>query len=243
MSLRTEVGRVYRDAWRTYRAHPAALLVPGAVLFTLFGIPSALFGEVTTDRGPGEVVAALTGQALGFLSSFLYYGYCEEVADQARSGVVSVRAALADTRPVLLKLIAVSIIVELLVGLGLVLLIVPGIILAVRWALVAPVASFERTWPRRGMRRSAELTRGHFRLVLATAIVMFAAEQLASAIGEALGAEISTLHFVGAVLGDAAGDLLVGPFAGLVIAFLYFGLSGRAAGPAAAVAEHEPTRA
>src|SRR3979411_1739146 len=131
-----KVGSVYREAGRTYRAHPVALLVPGAILFLAFGVPSALFGEATTDQGVGPVLAALIAQSLGALSSFLYYGYCEEVADQARSGEVSVRAALADTRPVLLKLIAVSIIVELLVGLGLVLLIVPGIILAVRWALV-----------------------------------------------------------------------------------------------------------
>jgi hypothetical protein len=223
------VGSVYREAARTYRAHPAALLVPGAILFLIFGVPSVLFGEATTDQGAGNLLAALLAQSLGAFSSFLYYGYCEEVADQARSGEVSVRRALNETRPVVLKLAAVSLIVELLAGLGLVLLIVPGLLLAARWGLVAPIASFEKVWPRRAMRRSAELVKGHYRLLLVTAVAMFALEQVASAAGEALGAEVLGDHLVGAVLGDVAGDLMIGPFAGLLIAIVYFRLSGRGA--------------
>jgi hypothetical protein len=224
-----KVGSVYREAGRTYRAYPAALLVPGAILFLIFGVPSVLFGEATTDQGAGAVATALIAQTVGSLSSFLYYGYCEEVADQARSGQVSVRRALNETRPVVLKLAAVSVVVDLLVVLGLVLLIVPGVFLAARWGLVAPIASFEKAWPRRAMRRSAELVKGHYRLVLVTAVAMFVLEQLASAVGEALGAEVVGDHLVGAVLGDAAGDLMVGPFAGLLIAIVYFRLSGRGA--------------
>ena len=227
MRLRTEVGSVYRDAWRIYRAHPAALLLPGAVLFLLFGVPSALLHEVSSDQGIATVLLVLAVQTLGFTSSYLYYGYCEEVADQSRKGEVSISRALEDTRHVLLKLITVSVIVELLVGLGLLLLIIPGVLLAVRWAVVAPTASFERVWPRRAMRRSRELTRGHFWLVLLTAIAMFVVEQVASTAGESRGAELFSDDTIGRVIGDVAGDLLVGPFAGLVIAILYYQLSER----------------
>ena len=221
------VGSVYREAGRMYRSHPAALLVPGAILFLIFGVPSVLFGEATTDEGAGAVVAALVAQTVGSLSSFLYYGYCEEVADQARSGSVSVRRALNETKPVVLKLAAVSVVVDVFVVFGLILLIVPGVLLAARWGLVAPIASFERVWPRRAMRRSAELVKGHYRLVMVTAVAMFVLEQVASAAGEAFGAEVVGDHIVGAVVGDAAGDLMVGPFAGLLIAIVYFRLSGR----------------
>jgi hypothetical protein len=225
MRLRSEVGSVYRDAWRTYRAHPAALLLPGAVLFLVFGVPSALLHEVSSDQGIAAVLLVLAVQTLGFTSSYLYYGYCEEVADQSRKGgEVSISRALEDTRHVLLKLITVSVIVEVLVGLGLLLLIVPGVLLAARWAVVAPTASFERVWPRRAMRRSRELTRGHFRLVLLTAIAMLVAEQIASTVCDSLGAELFADDTIGRVIGDVAGDLLVGPFAGLVTAILYFRL-------------------
>jgi hypothetical protein len=229
-SADTGARSAYRDAWRIYRAYPAALLVPGAVLFLAFGVPSVLVGEATTDRGPGAFLAALSGQTLGFLSSYVYYGYCEEVAGQARSGSVSVRRALQETQGVLWKLIAVSVIVEVLVVFGLLLLVVPGILLAARWGLVAPVASFERRWPRGAMRRSAELGKGHLGLVMMTAVAMFVAEQVASAAGEDLGAHAFGDHTIGAILGDAAGDLMVGPFAGLLIAIVYVRLSGRGAG-------------
>jgi hypothetical protein len=198
--------------------------VPGSVLFLVFGVPSALLHEASADEGVGAVLLVLAVQTLGFISSYLYYGYCEEVADQARRGDVSIGRALEDTRHVLFKLIAVSVIVELLIALGLVLLIVPGVLLAARWAVVAPAASFERVWPRRAMRRSRELTRGHLWLVLLTAIVVLVVEQVASTVGDSLGAELFSDDTIGRVLGDVAGDLLVGPFAGLVTAMLYFRL-------------------
>jgi hypothetical protein len=222
MRLRSEVGSVYRDAWSIYRAHPAALLLPGSVLFLVFGVPSALLHEVDSKQGIGEVLLFFAVQTLGFTSSYLYYGYCEEVADQSRKGDVSIRRALEDTRQVLFKLIAVSVIVELLVGFGLLLLIVPGVLLAARWAVVAPTASFERVWPRRAMRRSRELTHGHFRLVLLTAIAILLAEQIASTVCDSLGGALFRDETIGRVIGDVAGDLLVGPFAGLVTAMLYY---------------------
>jgi hypothetical protein len=227
MRLRTEVGGVYRDAWSIYRAQPVALLVPGGILFLVFGVPSALLHEVSSDQGVVEVLLVVAVQTLGFTSSYLYYGYCEEVADQSRRGEVSISRALEDTRHVLLKLIAVSVIVEVLVGLGLLLFVLPGVLLAVRWAVVAPTASFERVWARRAMRRSRELTRRHFRLVLLTAIAMLVVEQIASTVGDSLGAELFADDTIGRVIGDVAGDLLVGPFAGLVTAILYFQLRGR----------------
>ena len=229
----TKVGSVYRDAWRIYRSHPWALLVPGAVLFGVFGLPSAFLSETTTKDGLPAGLLSVGAQTLGWISSFLYYGYCEEVAEQARTGEVSVRRALAETRPVLLKLMAASVIVELLVAFGLVLLIVPGILLTVRWALVAPIASFERAWPRRAMGRSRDLVRGHFWLIMATAVAMFVAEQVVSTALDAAGEHIGSHPTIGGAIGDALGDLLVAPWAGMVISIVYFGLSGRGAPMAA----------
>jgi hypothetical protein len=226
------VGSVYREALRIYRLHPVAILVPGIVLFVIFGLPSALLNEVHTASGvdfPVEQVALVLGvQSLGLTSSFLYYGYCEKVADQSRrQAEVSVRRALWDTWHVLPMLITASIVAELLVGIGLVLLIVPGVYLACRFAVVPPASSFEHAWPRRALRRSWALTRGHFWFVAATAVVMIVGEQAASDLGEVLGAHVLSDHTIGRVLGDIAGDLLVGPFAGLVTAIAYFRLSHR----------------
>jgi hypothetical protein len=61
---------------------------------------------------------------------------------------------------------------------------------------------------------------------------MLLVEQIASTVGDNLGAELFADDTIGRVIGDVAGDLLVGPFAGLVTAILYFRLSEQRTGAA-----------
>ena len=60
-----------------------------------------------------------------------------------------------------LSLLGISILVGLGVAIGFMLLIVPGIILALRWAVAVPACVVENKGPLESMRRSAELTKGH----------------------------------------------------------------------------------
>jgi len=66
-------------------------------------------------------------------------------------------AALRSFFPVLLIMILYAV----GVGLGFLLLFVPGVILMIYWIAVIPVAMAERTLPTRAFARSAELTEGH----------------------------------------------------------------------------------
>ena len=84
-----------------------------------------------------------------------------------------------------------------------------------RWAPVFPIF------------RSRDLVRGHFWLIMATAVAMFVAEQVASTALDAAGEHIGSHPTIGGAIGDALGDLLVAPWAGMVISIVYFGLSGR----------------
>jgi hypothetical protein len=220
-----EARRIYREAWRVYRSHPVALLLPGAVLFAVFDVPSAILSEIHEQSKLGEILLVLGVQLLGFVSAFLYYGYCEKLANQARvASTVSVRHALVETRYVLLALIASSVIAEAFVAVGLLLFVIPGIYLAARYALVAPAASVENMWPRRALRRSSTLTHERFWLVIITALAMFVLEQVAGSGGDSLGSLLTADETLGRVIGDLAGDMLVGPFAGLVTVTLYFHL-------------------
>ena len=229
MDGHVEPRSIYREAWDTYRKYPASLLVPGFVLFAVFGLPAALLHE-TKATGIADVLLLLGIQLLGFTSSMLYYGYCEKVAAQARGGEgVSIRKALSDTSRVLLQLTAAALTAEVLVALGLLLLIVPGVYLAARYAVVAPASAFEHGWPRRSLARSRDLVRSHYKLAFLTVVAMFALEQLASTFADDLLGSLAADHTVGRVVGDIAGDLLVGPFAGLMAAILYFRLRGEPA--------------
>src|SRR6266540_5114190 len=58
-------------------------------------------------------------------------------------------------------LVCVSLLTGLGIAAGTLLLIVPGIVLAVRWSLAVPVVMLEKESPCAAMRRSRELVRGH----------------------------------------------------------------------------------
>jgi hypothetical protein len=222
-----EARRIYREAWRVYRSHPVALLLPGAVLFAAFDVPAALLNEIHENSELEEILLVLGAQLFGFVSTFLYYGYCEKLANQARvASTVSIRRALIETRYILLALIVSSVAAETLVTIGLLLFVIPGIYLAVRYAVVAPAASVENMWPRRALKRSSNLTHGRFWLVIITALATFVLEQVASTGGDSLGAHLTSDETLGRVIGDVIGDLVVGPFAGLVTVTLYFRLRG-----------------
>jgi hypothetical protein len=96
------------------------------------------------------------------LTSFILQGALTRAAVDDLSGAgVKFGAAIGDGFRYFLPLFIVAILVTLGVWIGLILLIVPGIILALRWAITAPVVVVERDGPTRSMGRSAELTEGY----------------------------------------------------------------------------------
>lgn len=223
MTRRGAVRSVYRESWLIYRAHPIALLGPGVVLFVLFAVPAALLSEVHERTTVAHDLVLLAVEAFSFMSAFLYYGYCEKIVGQARSqATVSVWRGLRDSAHVLIPLAAASLVAEALIVVGVLALVVPGIYLLDRLVVAAPAASFEHLWPWRAIQRSWRLTRGHFWLVAATAGVLLAAELLVGSGGEAIGSHLTSDETAGRIVGETGGDLLVGPFAGVLTAALYF---------------------
>jgi hypothetical protein len=74
---------------------------------------------------------------------------------------VSIGAAFATALSLLLPVLGLGILVGLGVAVGMVLLIVPGVMLALRWAVAAPVMVVERLSILKSMGRSAVLTQNH----------------------------------------------------------------------------------
>ena len=73
---------------------------------------------------------------------------------------VTIGLAYAQVRTRILPLVFVAVAVGFLIGLGLVLLIIPGVLLALRWSLAVPAAVLETLPAGQAMSRSADLTRG-----------------------------------------------------------------------------------
>lgn len=82
-------------------------------------------------------------------------------ADDLSGAGVKFGAALGDGLRYFFPLFIVAILVTLGIRIGVVLLIIPGIILALRWSITAPIVVIERDGPAKSMGRSAELTEGY----------------------------------------------------------------------------------
>ncbi|MEX2253417.1 MAG: hypothetical protein WD649_04640 [Thermoleophilaceae bacterium] len=228
------LGVLVRLIVRTYRAHAgflvvAALIVviPAALLDVLSGHLAEAASDVSDDSDDlmRVVTAAVAGTVLFFGASVghqLYTGLISSTVAAARAG--RSRPTLAQVVPGLpiLALVGAEIIYSLGVGLGFLLLVLPGVLFATWYALVAPVLEIERLPLRAAFARSRELVRGHFWVVL-TVVALF------SVAGQALAAGLEELVAGDSLLGEwlaaILGDVVAIPLLGVAIATLALELS------------------
>ncbi|MFZ2112414.1 MAG: hypothetical protein WAU77_01635 [Solirubrobacteraceae bacterium] len=131
---------------------------------------------------------------------------------------------------VLAVVAAAEIVASILIGLGFIALIVPGIILGLRWSVVAQTAAVDHEGWLPALRRSAQLTAGHywhiFRVMLAIGFLTFLIGLTAGAlIGGGHGTDIAAM-LIGIVV-----YTIIASFGALTFAVLYFDLRAREAGP------------
>jgi hypothetical protein len=143
-----EIKGVLKDTWRLYRTLFLRSFLTGFVVFAALGA-----FEVS------PYVSAL----IGFVGTTLVQGALVEVVEDEHRGrpARDLRELYRTSWGRLGSLLAVSILMGIGVGLGLVLFIVPGVLLAVRWAVATPAVMLEGLGARAAMRRSRELVAGH----------------------------------------------------------------------------------
>jgi hypothetical protein len=210
-----DVGDVISKVFATYSAHAGVLLPVAALLFLIEAVFRALSLE-----SPG---LALVGSVVAIILSTLYTGMVVELVNDVRDGRLdqSVGGLFSSVTPVLLPLIAVSILAGIGILIGLALLIIPGLFLLTFWSVVAPVTVLERPGVFAAFSRSWELVKGNGWQVFGV-IVMFILIFIAIGI---------VLAIIGAILGDAGevilgyvGSVITAPLVALAASVLYFDL-------------------
>jgi hypothetical protein len=116
-----------------------------------------------------------------------------------------------------------SLLVGIVIAVGLILLIVPGIIFATMLAVTIPVLLIERKGITASMSRSWELAKGHFWHVLGTILV---AAIITGFIGSLIGRIGGTNWFAGWIFGSI-GQIITAPFSAMVTVLLYLDLRTR----------------
>jgi len=182
---------------------------------------AAPLGQQHTRASTAFVLFLLDFALVGPLVSALHVHAVSLIGTNARPRLLGVARQGVVVLPVVA---AAQIIAGLGIGLGLIAFVLPGIILALRWAVVAQAAATERTDWLGALRRSRQLTAGHYLHVLGVLAITSAVDFVLAAAGTAVA---GTGDHVGPVLLGIAVVTLARSFTALVTAMLFFDLLAR----------------
>jgi hypothetical protein len=170
-------GSVIRRTFNIYLDRASVLLPAAVVVFGITGALSAILVAVS----PALVYASfLISDMAIMLFTAMVVGLVDVVQDAPRT---SVGGLLLAVRPVLGELILVGIVAGIGIFVGFILLVVPGLVLATIWSVVAPVVVLERPGGLRALGRSRDLVRGNgWRVFCVIFVLIFLVGLLASGI-------------------------------------------------------------
>jgi hypothetical protein len=170
-----DASAVLGEAWRLYKRLFARSVVLGASVFGLLGLVELLGRSGRTGASVGLLSLAVSIGGIALLQGGLVEivrGLHTDGDDEPAAGELIGRA-----NGKLGKLVCVSLLTALGVGFGMLLLVVPGIVLATRWAVSVPVAMLEEGNARDALRRSRQIISGNgwnvFKVLFAVGVLTF----------------------------------------------------------------------
>jgi hypothetical protein len=213
-----DVSGILGTAVRTYLGYPSLFILLAAMVL----VPYQLITLAINISGPTYVILLLVNLVVIVpLISALQMHALVAVAEHERPSVGTVfRNAL----PVLPGVAAAEIVAAIGILIGFICFIVPGIYLAIRWAVVAQTAAYERTkWPTTISRSWSMTSRGFFHILGAVLIVA----TLDLLVASLVTGFVSSAGYVVQVVVLVIVGTLTQSFGALVLAILYFDLRAR----------------
>jgi hypothetical protein len=173
------VGSVIGTAGSTLFGH----FVPFVGTALVASLPGLVINLLTDEVWVKSIIDLIIGQ---IVTVTLIYGTVQAL----RGRGVTIGESLSEGWKRLGAAILVAIVMALGIGVGMVLLIVPGLILATMWAVAIPSATIERTDVGASLSRSSALTRGRrwrvFGALLVAGLISVAAGAIIGGIGGAV---------------------------------------------------------
>ena len=211
-------GDIIRRTWEVYRGHPRHLISIAAVVVVPLGV---IAGLLANFGWPGVLVANL----LGLAAIFFVQGALVKAVEDVRDGRVDL--GLAETFGYaggrLWVLAGAGLLATVGICVGLALLIVPGLVLLTWWLVVSPVIMLEHRPILDTFGRSRALVRGEawpvFGVLVLTLLIVLALGLVIALILAPLDSDSWRT-----LLGQAVGNSLAAPFAGVAWTLTYFRL-------------------
>jgi len=238
------VGEVISKAFEVYQKNAVAFLQFAAIIIVPLTLVQSLLTKVAFKQATGGMTISNNGTItvnngsslghsllilavsgiIGYIATYLLQGALSRLG-------VSHLAGSAETAGVSWKrtfdrlgaLLGVAIVAGLIVGIGLILLVIPGIIAATGLAVAVPACIVEGKGVGDSLSRSWNLVKGHFWHTLGA---IFLAGLIAAIVSGILGAIGGSGWFLSWIM-TAIAQVITAPFVGLVGAVLYVDLRAR----------------
>jgi hypothetical protein len=226
------VASTYRRIWRTYFAWGRSLLPLAFWVFVPLGLVHAIPVHVDATSFDFDNGIAIAGAALALLL-LVTTGLLGEIFYTGAVAIALTHPHDDDGPPALLEvarmidyraLIAVDLIFGVLVAVGTVAFVVPGLLAFVYLGLAAPVVEIEHRGVRASLARSYRLVRGHFWLVLAVLVPIEIASDAITGVATGMAHTVLGDSLVAKWATDTATNILLTPFYAVAAVLLAVGL-------------------
>jgi hypothetical protein len=224
------IGDVLSEAWGLYKRFFGQFFLTALVVFVLLDLLAAVVDSASGDNTGANLFWALLGALISVIGYFWVQAALIETARDVRDGRAdrSIGETYVAVRPRLPSAIIAGILAAIGIGIGLILLIIPGLFLLTIWSMVIPVVVIESRSAGESFTRSREVVRGNGWSVLGLIIVVFLLVAITSIIVRLIFSPLP--NFIEVWLGSLLADSLTVPFAAAALTTAYFKLTAQGAG-------------
>jgi hypothetical protein len=216
---------VLGESWSLYKSHAAHLLT---IAFVVYLVAAAIAAVLVAFAG---LAGALIATIVQIIAAFLVQAALVKAVQDVRDGRVdlSFSETVSAATPYLGRVAGAGILAGIAIGIGFVLLIVPGLFLLTIWSLIVPVIVIGRSTAMDSFGHSWKLVRGFAWQVFGTYVLVFliliVVNILISLILVAL--PVAARDSISSVVSGT----VVTPFLALVVTLIYYRLSAARGGP------------
>ena len=235
-----DIGGVLSEALALYKRFLWQFFMTALVVFAVLDLLSALAASAAGDSVLAGVFWGVIALTIGVVGYFWVQAALVELVQDVRDGRAdrTIGETYRAVQPRLPAVIAAGVLAAIGIGIGLLLLIVPGLFLLTIWSMLVPVIVLEGRSAGEAFTRSREVVRGNGWSVFGLILITFLLVGISSAVIRLI---LSPLPgFLDDWLGSLVAHSLTVPFAAATLTTAYFQLTSRATEHVPELAEPTP---